>query len=473
MGVLRAPIPADEVKRLALLAACHIIYTPAEQAFDDVAQLAADLVRDREIAPSSRWSLNLLDYQWFKARVGIVLVGLPRDLSFCGHCINGRHPMVVEDTLADARFADNPLVTGDPRIRFYARASLWRDRGGIEAVERPLRRRSFAAHPDRAAAGIAAPAGRAESFRAELRLRRDMEKASAATPLPDTLIVPGTLIGGRWRMGRELGRGAVGVVYEAHDPDGQRAAVKFLLPEWRARDEVLERFAREARVLMRLDTPHVGRLLEVGNLNAGLGGVPYLVLEYLEGRDFGDLLLDAGRVPYPQAFRWCADACDGVAQAHAVGVVHRDIKPSNVFLADAGASEPVVKVLDFGLAAGDPSPENATKLTGDYVIGSPAYMSPEQMVASSSVDPRSDIWSMGTVLYELLTGQLPFTGATPLEMFAAVMTRPPIPLRARFEGELPPEVEEVVGRCLQKDRADRIPSMRALAGELRAIAAGA
>jgi serine/threonine protein kinase len=281
------------------------------------------------------------------------------------------------------------------------------------------------------------------------------------------------LVGGRWRMGRELGRGAVGVVYEALDPDGRRAAVKFLLPEWRSREAVLERFAREARVLMRLDTPHVGRLLEVGNLDAGLGGVPYLVLEYLEGKDFGDVLRDAGRVPFPQAFRWCADACDGVAQAHAVGVVHRDLKPSNVFLADAGPSGPVVKVLDFGLAAGDPSPENATKLTGDYVIGSPAYMSPEQMVASSSVDARSDIWSMGTVLYELLSGQLPFTGATPLEMFAAVMTRPPIPLRARFEGELPPDVEAVVGRCLQKDRADRTPSMRALAGELRAIAAAA
>jgi serine/threonine-protein kinase len=463
--VLRAPIPADEVKRLALLAACKIIYTPAEQAFDDVARLAADLC-GTEIALIT---LVDSDYQWFKARVGIELVGLPRDLSFCGHCINGRHPMVVEDTLADARFADNPLVTGDPRIRFYAGVPLEIE-GGSAVGALSVADRSPRTLIERQLESLRRLA---KQISRELRLRRDMEKARAATPLPDTLIVPGTLIGGRWRMGRELGRGAVGVVYEAHDPHGQRAAVKFLLPEWRARDEVLERFAREARVLMRLDTPHVGRLLEVGNLDAGLGGVPYLVLEYLEGKDFGDVLLDAGHVPFRQAFRWCADACDGVAQAHAVGVVHRDIKPSNVFLADAGASEPVVKVLDFGLAAGDPSPENATKLTGDYVIGSPAYMSPEQMVASSSVDPRSDIWSMGTVLYELLTGQLPFTGATPLEMFAAAMTRSPIPLRARFEGQLPPDVEEVVGRCLQKDRADRIPSMRALAGELRAIAAGA
>ena len=132
--------------------------------------------------------------------------------------------------------------------------------------------------------------------------------------------------------------------------------------------------------------------------------------------------------------------------------------------------DPVVKVLDFGLAAGDPSPENTTKLTGEYVIGSPAYMSPEQMVASSNVDARSDIWSMGAVLYELLTGQVPFSGNTPLEMFAAVMTRPPIPLADRFEGELPAPVDAIVTRCLRKDREERYPSMRALAGELRAIA---
>jgi len=149
-------------------------------------------------------------------------------------------------------------------------------------------------------------------------------------------------------------------------------------------------------------------------------------------------------------------------------VVHRDIKPSNVFLADTGAREPVVKVLDFGLAAGDPSPENTTRLTGEYVIGSPAYMAPEQMIASSSVDARSDIWSMGAVLYELLSGGLPFSGHTPLEMFAAVMTRPPIPLRAHFEAPLPARVEAIVDRCLQKDRAARYASMRELARDLRA-----
>jgi Protein kinase domain/GAF domain len=457
----QAPIPADEAKRLALLAACKIIYTPAEQAFDDVARLAAELC-GTEIALIT---LVDSDYQWFKARVGVELRGVPRDLSFCGHCIVGHQALVVEDTLRDPRFADNPLVTGDPNIRFYAGVPLEIEPGSaVGALS--VADRSPRALTERQLESLRRLA---KQVARELGLRRDLEKAGAATPLPDTMIVPGTLVGDRWTIGRELGRGAVGVVYEARDPDGVRAAVKFLLPEWRGREEVLDRFAREARVLMRLDTPHVGRLLDVGNLDARLGGVPYLVLEYLEGKDLGDVIRDVGQVPIPQAVRWCADACDGAAQAHEVGVVHRDIKPSNIFLADTGGREAVVKVVDFGLAAGDPSPENASKLTGEYVIGSPAYMAPEQMIASSNVDARADIWSMGVVLYELLSGQLPFSGATPLEMFAAVMTRPPIPLAAHFEGGLPTRIEAIVGKCLQKDRAERYPTVRALAEDLRAI----
>jgi serine/threonine-protein kinase len=219
---------------------------------------------------------------------------------------------------------------------------------------------------------------------------------------------------------------------------------------------------------MRLTTPQVGRLLDVGNLDAAHGDLPYLVLEYLDGVDLDRLVRQAGPLPIEEAFRWCADACDGVAEAHDVGVVHRDLKPSNVFLAETAAGQ-VVKVLDFGLAAGDPSPENATRLTSEFVIGSPAYMAPEQMVASTDVDARSDIWSMGVTLYELLTGRLPFSGRTPLEMFAAVMTHLPTPLSEAGLTGIPPAAEAVVARCLEKDRADRFPSMPALARELRAF----
>ena len=457
--MLEAPIPADEVKRLALLAACNIIYTPAEQSFDDVARLAAELC-GTEIALIT---LVDADYQWFKARVGVELEGTARDLSFCGHCINGHHPLIVEDTLCDTRFADNPLVIGDPRIRFYAGVPLEIEPGlavgALSVADRTPRTLS-----ERQLESLRRLA---KQISRELRLRRDLDKAGAATPLPDTLIVPGSLVGGRWRLGRELGRGGVGAVYEAHDAGGQRAAVKFLLPEWRTQEQALERFAREARVLMRLATPHVGRLLDVGNLDSGQGGLPYLVLEYLEGTDLAGVIQRDGRVPFRQAFAWCADACDGVSEAHDVGVVHRDLNPSNVFLAETGAGPPVVKVIDFGLAAGDPSPENTSRLTSEYVIGSPAYMAPEQMIASSNVDARSDIWSMGVVLYELLTGQLPFQGLSPLDMFAAVMTRPPQPLRAVLGDGVPAAAETVVATCLKKDRAERYPSMPALAWALR------
>jgi serine/threonine-protein kinase len=460
--MLEPPIPADEERRLALLAACNIIYTPAEQAFDDVARLAAELC-GTEIALIT---LVDSDYQWFKARVGVELPGTPRDLSFCGHCINGRHPLVVEDTLRDPRFADNPLVTGDPGIRFYAGVPLEVEEGSAVGAL------SVADRAPRALSERQLESLRrlAKQISRELRLRRDLELARAATPRPEAMLAAGGMVVGRWRVGRELGRGAVGVVHEAHAADGQRGAIKFLLPEWRAQEQVLERFAREARVLMLLDTPHVARLLDVGNLDAARGGHPYLVLEYLEGADLSSLIHDTGPVPFRKAFSWCADACAGVGAAHDVGVVHRDLKPSNVFLADTAASAArVVKVLDFGLAAGDPSPDNATRLTSELVIGSPAYMAPEQMVASSDVDARSDIWSMGVVLYELMTGHLPFAGATPFEMFAAVMTRPPTPLGAHLPAqELPAPVAEVVGRCLQKDRAGRYPSMAALARDLRA-----
>jgi serine/threonine-protein kinase len=462
----RAPIPDDEAQRLELLRACNIIYTPAEAAFDDVARLAADLC-GTEIALIT---LVDADRQWFKARVGITQTGTARDLSFCGHCINHRRALVVNDTHADARFADNPLVTGEPHLRFYAGVPLIIDQGSsigalsvADRTPRSLSERQLAAL-ERLAARVAR----------ELSLRRDLEqmRASLRPAARDVSIGPGTIIGGRWRVERQLGRGAVGAVFEARDAGGERVAIKVLLPEWRAEEQVLERFAREARVLMQLKSPHVGKLLDVGNLAEKDGDLPFLVLEFLEGMDLDQVVVNLGRVPLKKALDWCADACDGVAEAHALGVVHRDLKPSNVFLARTADAPPQVKVLDFGIAAGEPTRGAAPQLTAiQTLLGTPAYMSPEQMIASNDVDPRSDIWSMGVVLYQLITGRLPFPGATQLEIFAAAMTRPPVPAEQHLAAKLPEPAQTILDTCLQKDRNDRYPSMQALMSALRFAAA--
>src|SRR6478609_4336230 len=462
--MLEAPIPDDEESRLALLKACRIMYTPAEEAFDDIAHLAAELC-GTEIALIT---LVDSDQQWFKARVGVEQTSTARDLSFCGHCINERHPMVIEDTLLDPRFADNPLVTGDPHIRFYAGVPLLIDEGSSVGALSVAGRAPRSVTPRQ----VSSLQRLAAQIARELRLRRDLDRVSASSRPPGKMPKPGNIIAGRWTIAREIGRGGVGAVFEAHDITGDRVAIKVLLPEWRTQEAVLERFAREARVLMSLTTPHVGQLLDVGNLELEQGDLPYLVLEYLEGMDLDSVLTQFGRVPYRKAFNWGADACDGVAAAHELGVVHRDIKPSNVFLARGLNPAPVVKVLDFGIAAGDPTDKRKPGLTNvQHPLGTPAYMSPEQMLASSEVDARSDIWSMGVLLYQLVAGRLPFAGSNDLALFSAALTRPPLPLRAHMNDPVPKNVEQILFRCLCKDRDGRFQLMRDLADTLRSAAA--
>src|SRR5262245_13628305 len=190
--MLEAPIPADEAKRLALLAACNIIYTPAEQAFDEVARLAAELC-GTEIALIT---LVDSDYQWFKARVGVEQVGTPRDLSFCGHCINHRHPLVVEDTHRDPRFADNPLVTGDPHIRFYAGVPLLVEEGSSVGALSVADRAPRTITPRQ----VESLERLARQIARELRLRRDLGRADAKTsdaaPEGTFKLGPGAVVGG-------------------------------------------------------------------------------------------------------------------------------------------------------------------------------------------------------------------------------------------------------------------------------------
>ena len=246
-----------------------------------------------------------------------------------------------------------------------------------------------------------------------------------------------------------------------------------LLPEWRSEEAVLERFAREARVLMRLTSPHVGKLLDVGNLDVEQGDLPFLVLEYLDGKDLDDVLAELGRVPFRRGLRLVRRRVRrrrGGARSR-----RRSSRPQALErLSGAGARHaPVVKVLDFGIAAGEPSAQRPVGLTGMgyvdrlagvYVSGADARLERRGCAERHLVD--------GRLLYELIAGRLPFAGESDLQLFSAAMTRPPRPLRAHMKDDTPPApIEEILITCLRKQREDRYPSMRVLSEMLRAASA--
>jgi serine/threonine-protein kinase len=276
-------------------------------------------------------------------------------------------------------------------------------------------------------------------------------------------VQPGDVLAGKYVVERVLGVGGMGVVVAArHQLLGGRVALKFVLPELATSKQVVERFIKEAQAATRITSEHVARVTDVGTLD---GGVPYMVMEYLEGRDLGSLL-DAQRMfALPVAVDYLLQGLQAVAEAHANGVVHRDLKPTNFFLTKRADGTPLVKVLDFGIAkAVVPDAVGGAKgdLTGTHgTVGSPLYMSPEQIRSSRSVDARADIWAVGVMLHELLTGSHPFTADSAGALLAAILTDPPIPVRA-VRPDVPEAVERAILGCLEKDLSRRIPSVRVL-----------
>jgi serine/threonine-protein kinase len=262
---------------------------------------------------------------------------------------------------------------------------------------------------------------------------------------------------------RSLGKGGVGEVFEV-SAGKERAAIKILLREWTTDPSVVERFVREARALTKLHSERVCRILDVGNLSPNRGDRPYMLLELLDGADLHRLRHRAGgRLDPKRAMRIMADACEGVAHAHDQGIVHRDLKPSNIFLAKDAAGVESVKVLDFGIAKlGDVS-ARITRV--ERALGTPHYMSPEQMITPHEVGPATDAWSMGVTLYEIVSGESPFEGRTQMELTAAVITKNPPP-PSTYAPEVPKVLDEIVARCLRKAQGDRYPSMRALGAAL-------
>ena len=270
----------------------------------------------------------------------------------------------------------------------------------------------------------------------------------------------GALLAGKYRVERVLGQGGMGVVAAAlHIHLNQRVALKFLLPEMLQNRDVVERFLREARASAQLRGEHVCRVSDVGTLDSG---APYIVMELLEGSDLASMLAAHGPMPVASAVDYVLQACLGVAEAHSLGVVHRDLKPANLFLARRPDGSASIKVLDFGIAkAQSDTSFNLTRTAS--VLGSPGYMSPEQLRSSRDCDARSDIWSIGVILYELVSGRPPFNGESITELALHIAMDPTPPMMTAV---LPPGFEQVVQHCLAKDPAQRYPELASLATAL-------
>jgi hypothetical protein len=286
-----------------------------------------------------------------------------------------------------------------------------------------------------------------------------------AAPMSAVLPRPGDIVGGKYLLDALIGQGGMGAVYRAkHRTTGGVRAIKIMLADT-SNPEALQRFKNEARAAAEIQNEHVVRVDDVDEEM----GYAFMVLEYLEGEDLAQLVDREGRLPPHVAVGYVLQALQGISQAHAMGIVHRDLKPSNLYLARRKDGTTTVKVLDFGISksknadalAQSPSALTSTKA----MLGSPLYMSPEQLRSSKSVDQRADIWAIGIILYELLTRNVPFMGDNLGELFAAILETDPPPI-TNIAPEVPRELEAIVARCLQRNRDHRFQTAQELAQAL-------
>src|SRR4051812_27005676 len=260
---------------------------------------------------------------------------------------------------------------------------------------------------------------------------------------------PGEILLGKYRVDEVIGVGGMGCVVRAsHLYLQQPVAIKILLPQMVESPSTVQRFMREAQATVKLRSEHIARVMDVSTLP---DGTPVMVMEFLEGYDLNQILRHHG----PQVAQAVVDlmlqACEGIAEAHSIGIIHRDIKPSNFFVTHRPDGSNLLKILDFGISkAGS---DAVSELTGTQtVIGTPTYMAPEQMQTARSTDPRSDIWSMGVVMYQMLAGRPPFEAESYAQLVLMVATSPPAPLTMPLPGGL----QSIVMRCLEKDPKNRI-----------------
>jgi serine/threonine-protein kinase len=275
---------------------------------------------------------------------------------------------------------------------------------------------------------------------------------------------PGDVVAGKYEINDLIGTGGMGFVFSAtHVELGEKVALKFLRPECTTNEELVGRFAREARASVKIKSEYVARVFDVGQLP---DGAPFIVMEYLEGKDLFEVVREQGPLPIKVAVEYVMQACEALAVAHASGVVHRDIKPENLFLTQRAQGMDIVKVLDFGISkvalTGSAFEHKMPLVQTMMPMGSPVYMSPEQIRASKDIDARTDIWSLGCVLYELLTGTAAFDAPSLTQLSATILEQSAPPLRAMCPNA-PLELEAIILRCLEKDPARRFHDVGELA----------
>ncbi len=281
--------------------------------------------------------------------------------------------------------------------------------------------------------------------------------------LKGTPFTPGEVIGGRYCIERIVAEGGMGLIVLAHHSElEEKVAIKFLKEEFASKPEIVGRFAREAKAAARIKCEYTPTIFDVG-VSQERG--PYIVMEYLEGEDLELVLETTGRLPFARATELIMQAGEAIAVAHANGIIHRDIKPANLFLVKGDQSMPVLKVLDFGVSK--------TALTGNVfggaislvktqsLVGSPIYMPPEQIRGKDDVSYTGDVWSLGAVLYELVTGRTAFSGSSITELCAAVLESEPPPVTDHVP-DIPAGLAETIMRCLEKNPKRRLQSVAEL-----------
>lgn len=281
------------------------------------------------------------------------------------------------------------------------------------------------------------------------------------TAVFDLPIEKGDLVAGKYEVDRALGSGGMGMVIRAkHVQLDEMVAIKFLRPDFAGADSVA-RFEREARAAAKIKGDHVARVIDLGSLD---NGTPYMVMEYLDGEDLEQRVRKRGPLPIDEVVDFITQACEAIAEAHALGIIHRDLKSSNLFVTRCPDGSERIKVLDFGIAkVVGPDASELSMTRTRAVMGSPMYMSPEQLNSTRNVDVRTDVWGLGVILYELLTARPPFEGEDMLELYVKIASSPPPPLG---RADAPEGLEAVILRSLEKSRDERYPNVAELASAL-------